>query len=158
MKTLVLFGKTLHWNCFFMNSCWNARLDARLWNWLGEYVLDDEELRPAKERLWMGLMLSNQRRRCILLVCNVYVDMIWYIYIIIHIYIYIYIYMYNIYICMYLCIYYCICTCTCVCVCVRIWICVCLCICMCMSRYMYMYTYMCTHMCLYTCKHIHIKG
>ena len=154
MKTLVFCCKTLHWNCFFMNSCWNARLDARLWNWLGEYVLDDEELRPAKERLWMGLMLSNQRRRCILLVCNVYVDMIWYTYNYTYIYIIIYIYVF-----MYLCIS-CICTCTCVCVCVRIWICVCarLCICMCMSRYMYTYTYMCTHMCLCTCKHIHIKG
>jgi hypothetical protein len=155
MKTL-FFCKTLHWNhwnCFFMNSCWNARLDARLWNWLGEYVLDDEELRPAKERLWMGLMLSNQRRKCILLASNVYVDMIWYTYN------YIYIYMYLcIYVIMYLCIY-CICTCTCVCVCVRIWICVCvcLCICMCMSRYMYCIRIrICVHICVYIHANIYI--
>ena len=30
-----------------LKACWDV---ARLWNWLGEYVLDDEELRPSKER------------------------------------------------------------------------------------------------------------
>ena len=32
---------------------------ARLWNWLGEYVLDDEELRPAKAPAGPSLALAT---------------------------------------------------------------------------------------------------
>lgn len=42
---------------FFVGNRLEIRLEttensARLWNWLGEYVLDDEELRPAKDSEW----------------------------------------------------------------------------------------------------------